>query len=356
MVELGDEKLFRIESGGTPNTQKKEYWGGDINWATLVDLPAANYITELTATKRKITTEGLKNSSAKVLPKNSILISSRATIGRIAINKNETATNQGFKNLIIRNKEKISVYFIALCISKITDKLEAMGEGSTYKEFSKSDLASIKIPLPPLDIQERIVAEIEQYQNIINGARQIMANWHPTIKIDPAWPLVALGEVCEVLRGTSITKKNITDGNIPVIAGGKQPAYYHNQANRKGEIITVSGSGAYAGFVNFFQTPIFASDCSTIKPLDENKLHISFVFYVLRARQNDLYKLQSGMGQPHVYPKELKKLTIPLPPLEVQQQIVDAIEVKQRAIEAARDLIKSLERERDAILVNRLES
>ena len=87
MVELGEEDIFQIESGGTPSSKIEEYWNGNINWVTLVDLPQNNFITEIYKTKRKITEEGLKKSSAKLLPQNTILISSRATIGRIAITK-----------------------------------------------------------------------------------------------------------------------------------------------------------------------------------------------------------------------------------------------------------------------------
>jgi len=167
--------------------------------------------------------------------------------------------------------------------------------------------------------------------------------------------IVELGEVCEIEKGTSITKAKITNGDIPVVAGGQQPAYYHNQSNRDGQTITVSASGAYAGFINFFEIPIFASDCTTIKSKDENNLLTKFVFHFLKTRQKDIYKLQKGMGQPHVYGKDLAKIKIPLPPIEVQKEIVEQIEVKQKAIEAAKAVIKNLERERDAILAKRLE-
>jgi len=158
--------------------------------------------------------------------------------------------------------------------------------------------------------------------------------------------IVELGEVCEIEKGTSITKAKITNGDIPVVAGGQQPAYYHNQSNRDGQTITVSASGAYAGFINFFEIPIFASDCTTIKSKDENNLLTKFVFHFLKTRQKDIYKLQKGMGQPHVYGKDLAKIKIPLPPIEVQKEIVEQIEVKQKAIEAAKAVIENLERER----------
>ena len=85
MVELGDEKVFVVESGGTPDSSNLEYWNGEINWVTLNDIPTGDLFTEIFKTERTITSEGLKKSSAKLLPVNSILVSSRATLGRIAI-------------------------------------------------------------------------------------------------------------------------------------------------------------------------------------------------------------------------------------------------------------------------------
>jgi len=135
-----------------------------------------------------------------------------------------------------------------------------------------------------------------------------------------------LSQICEVKKGQSITKKKITEGTIPVVAGGQKPAYYHNEPNRTGNIITVSASGAYAGFVNYFEEPIFASDCSTIKSLDENNVLTKYVLFILKSQQKQIYNLQRGAGQPHVYPKELSKIEILVPKLEIQKQIVSILE------------------------------
>ena len=153
------------------------------------------------------------------------------------------------------------------------------------------------------------------------------------------WPLVEFGEICEIEKGSSITKSKIAYGNIPVIAGGQQPAYFHNKSNRTGQTITVSASGAYAGFVNFFDQPIFASDCTTIKSKEENKIITRFVYYFLKINQEKIYKFQKGMGQPHVYGKELVKINIPLPPQEVQKQIINEIEKYQKIIDGAKQVI-----------------
>jgi len=161
---------------------------------------------------------------------------------------------------------------------------------------------------------------------------------------------VELGEVCEIEKGISITKAKITHGDIPVIAGGQQPAYYHNRSNREGQTITVSASGAYAGFINFFEIPIFASDCTTIKSKNENKLLTKFIFHFVKSRQREVYKLQKGMGQPHVYGKELAKIKIPLPSLEIQKHLVAEMEEQEKIIEGNKKLVGIMEQKITEVL------
>jgi type I restriction enzyme M protein len=151
--------------------------------------------------------------------------------------------------------------------------------------------------------------------------------------------MLELGEITHLKKGSPITKKDTVQGNIPVIAGGQSPAYYHNQANRTGRIITVSASGAYAGFVNYFETPIFASDCTTVEPKDIKKLDAKYLFWMMRSKQDEIYRLQQGGGQPHVYSKDLSRIKIPLPPLSVQQEIVEELDRYQRIIDGAKQVV-----------------
>lgn len=153
------------------------------------------------------------------------------------------------------------------------------------------------------------------------------------------WKMVKLSDICELKRGTAITKKDIVEGNIPVIAGGQKPAYFHNEFNRSGETITVAGSGAYAGFINYYNVPIFVSDAFTIKPLDENICKTKYLYTVLKAKQNYVYSLQSGMGIPHLYTKDLIDYEIPLPPLDVQEEIVKELDGYQAVIDGAQKVI-----------------
>ena len=130
-----------------------------------------------------------------------------------------------------------------------------------------------------------------------------------------------LGEVAELKRGQSITKKNITPGDIPVIAGGRKPAYFTSSANRTGMTIVVAGSGAYAGFVSYWDQPIFVSDAFSVK-VNEEILVPRFTYHWMCGKQKELYSLKSGGGVPHVYPKDVAKFKCPIPPLEVQREIV----------------------------------
>ena len=130
-----------------------------------------------------------------------------------------------------------------------------------------------------------------------------------------------LGEVAELKRGQSITKKSITPGDIPVIAGGRKPAYFTSSANRTGMTIVVAGSGAYAGFVSYWDQPIFVSDAFSVK-VNEEILVPRFTYHWMCGKQKELYSLKSGGGVPHVYPKDVAKFKCPIPPLEVQCEIV----------------------------------
>ncbi|MFZ2902449.1 MAG: N-6 DNA methylase, partial [Rhodoferax sp.] len=194
LVFLGEESLFRVESGGTPKSDVEEYWGGGIPWATLVDLPATDFISEITATKRTISDKGLRESSAKMIPANSVVVSTRATIGRIAINRVPIATNQGFKNVVIEDAARAVPEFVALALTKLVPTMQAWATGGTFAEISKSKFCELQIPLPPLEVQKEIVAEIEGYQKVIDGARAVLDNYRPHIPIHPDWPIFELSE------------------------------------------------------------------------------------------------------------------------------------------------------------------
>ena len=149
------------------------------------------------------------------------------------------------------------------------------------------------------------------------------------------WKTVNLGEACLVRRGTTITKEHAVEGDVPVIGGGTKPTYFHNEPNRAASCITVSGSGASAGFVNRWNMPIFASDCSTVEPKDETQLP-QFVYYYLLSQQQFIYdNFRSGAAQPHVYAKDIETLDFPVLPLAEQERIVAKLDAAFAEIDRA---------------------
>ena len=136
-------------------------------------------------------------------------------------------------------------------------------------------------------------------------------------------PKSAISNFCKVEKGSTITRNEVIDGDIPVVAGGQEPSCYHNVANRKPGVITVSASGAYSGFVNYWGTPIFASDCNTIIPIDEQSTNVHFLYHGLKTMQNEIYALQKGGAQPHVYGKDIEKVLFPCPTKDEQDKFAD---------------------------------
>src|SRR5687768_14082362 len=142
-----------IISGGTPSTTVKEYWGGDINWISPSDLTGYKSKT-ISKGAKSITTLGLKNSSARLMPKGSVLFSSRAPIGYVVIAGDELCTNQGFKSIIPH--EFMCSEYLYYYLSASKQQAEKAASGTTFKEISKAKFSELTIPVPDLDTQHRI--------------------------------------------------------------------------------------------------------------------------------------------------------------------------------------------------------
>lgn len=165
------EEIAEITGGGTPKREVHAYWNGNIPWATPTDITNNNKkVIEKTA--EYITEEGLKNSSAKLLPAGTVLMTSRATIGYCAINTVPMATNQGFANFICKN----NVYnlFLLYLLTFHKDNFEKLGSGSTFKEVAKSTLKSYRVEIPPLPEQRKIAAILSSVDEAIEKTEAII--------------------------------------------------------------------------------------------------------------------------------------------------------------------------------------
>ena len=170
--------ITEIFNGGTPDTKNQEYWNGNINWATLVDTKNKYLYT----TNRKITDKGLNSCNATLVPINTVLFSSRATIGDVSIAKVEVATNQGYKNFVCQ-KDKLYYEYLYYILKYEAKNIENLASGMTYPEISKTMISQFKIPLPSIDRQKEIVARIEKYEKIIFDGKNKLEALENTKKI-----------------------------------------------------------------------------------------------------------------------------------------------------------------------------
>lgn len=161
MAKLGD--ICTIVSGTTPRSNVPEYWDGDINWVTPAELDDNSEI--IYKSQRQITEQAVQESSLKPFPAGTVLLSSRAPIGKVAIAGVEMYCNQGFKNLICSNQ--IHNKYLYWFLKGKTDYLNSLGRGATFKEISKSIVEDIEIPLPPLDEQRKIAAVLDKVSDLI---------------------------------------------------------------------------------------------------------------------------------------------------------------------------------------------
>ncbi len=359
IVSLSNKEIFEVVSGGTPDTKNENFWNGNLNWATLVDLRAEDFISKITSTQRKITEEGLKNSSAKLLPINSILVSTRATIGRIAINSVECCTNQGFKNIIIRDPQKANSKFIALMMTKLADKMNSMATGGTFRELSASNFKTLQIPLPPISIQEEIVAEIEAYQKIIDGAKAVVENYKPHIDIDPDWEMVELGKYVSVDNGRVLT--NFDEDAVQNVACIKVSDM--NLLENQKEIVTSShwierseyptlplgsvvfpkrGAAIATNKKRITRIPcLIDNNCMGITSLNSQVLLPDYLFFFMLGF--DLRTISNSAGIALINNGDIKGVKIPLPDIKTQRRIVSQIEKEQELINANKQLIEIFE-------------
>ena len=352
-VLLGDKKYFEIVSGGTPKTSIDEYWNGRIPWISLVDLPKDERITRIRKTRKTITELGLNKSSSKIIPKGSIVVSTRATIGRVGITEIELSTNQGFKNIIINDYEKVNPIYISYVMTQLKSRMIELASGGTFKEISKSNFETLEIPLPPLKIQKEIVEELEQYQKVIDGAKQVVDNYKPNIEIDESWEIKTLGELGKVSMCKRIFKEQTnTKGDVPFYKigtfGGKANSFINydlfNEFKskysypKKGEIL-ISTSGTIGKIVEFDGKDSYFQDSNIVWiSHDESIVRNSFLkFYFQQIN----WQPERGVTIARLYNKIIDNTSIYIPPIKIQNQIVEKLEEERKIIQGNKKLIET---------------
>lgn len=231
--------------------------------------------------------------------------------------------------------------------------------GQSKPGLNLQNLRDFKIAVPPSDPEQRAIASaLSDVDALLDGLDRLIAKKRDLKQaamqqlltgqtrlpgFHGEWGVKPLGALVNIQKGQLITAKTLASGDIPVIAGGKQPAYFHAVANRFGRTITISASGASAGYVAIHQGPIFASDCSTISEADGYSL--DFVYYQLLMKQGLIYKSQTGGAQPHIHAKDVNPILLSVPSVDEQLAIAEvlrAMDAELTALEARRDKTRAL--------------
>ena len=247
--------------------------------------------------------------------------------------------------------------FYLLMNKDFFEKANLLARGAAQPDLPHSLFNSIEITYPDISTQQNITKILSNYDSLLENyqkqiklleesTQRLYKEWfvdlrfpgHENTKIvdgvPEGWEKKSLGELACFKRGKTITKKEIIEGNIPVVAGGIEPAYYCNKSNTGNRVVTISASGANAGYTRMYFEKIWASDCSFIDTSITDFLH--FVYCFLIANKTAIDNLQKGAAQPHVYPKDINALELCCP----HRDILDCFEAK---ISYYFDLISSLQ-------------
>jgi len=272
---------------------------------------------------------------------------------------------------LIADESKSDTIFLKYAIDQLKPRLRRITRGATQDNLSVSKLTAFKFPTPPHEEQKRIGAVLQAYGDLIENnrrriqlleqsARLLYKEWfvhlrfpgHEHVKIEEGvpegWEKKPLGSLIEIKKGRNITKDTVNEGEVPVVAGGLTPAYFHNTSNALSPVITISASGANAGYVNIYHEDIWASDCSYVSK--ESSDHIYYYFLLLESKQKEIFGLQKGAAQPHVYPKDLMRLSILSPPDRILSFFEEAISPAFMLIKNLIKQNKSLTHARDLLL------
>ena len=351
-----------IFSGGTPSTTNNEYWNGEFYWLSSGETKNS-YIKK---TEKTITQLGIDKSSTRLAKIGDVVIASAGqgkTRGQVAYCLVDTYINQSI--IAIRtNPALLDSKYLFYDLTSRYNELRLLSDSSSSRgSLTVKTFEDLNINIPTLKIQQKIAKILSNYDDLIENnnrrikileemAQKIYKEWfvdfkfpgHETTTIKES----VLSSIITPIKGKNITKSKAKIGNVPVVGGGIEPAYYHNVANTQAPVITISASGANAGFVKLYYKDIWASDCSYIDATMTN--YIYYIYLLLKNNQIEITNMQLGAAQPHVYPRDLVNLKIKEFPIEVIANFEKMISPIFENIKVLSNKNENLKQTRDILL------
>lgn len=334
MKKITVKDLGEVITGHTPPTSKREYYGDYYPFLKPTDMIIGSKYTYFTEEGySELAYNKYKNS---LIPKGATCVVCIGTLGeKMCMAHCDLFTNQSV-NSIIPN-EKFEEHYVFYLLKYNLHRVKALNKGTASgREFvSKTTFLDLEIDVhEDFQIQKKIGELLSAYDNLIENnqkqiklleeaAQRLYKEWFVDLRfpgyenvkivdgVPEGWVKGSIGDVAFFKRGKTITKAQVQEGDVPVVAGGLGPAYYHNKSNTVAPVITVSGSGANAGFARLYNVNVFASDCSFAD--SQTTPFLFFVYCFVKDNKQSFDALQKGSAQPHVYAKDINALKLSIP-------------------------------------------
>ena len=362
------DKMGVVSRGKSKHRPRNDarLFGGRYPFIQTGDIGAAGlYVQDYSQTYNE---EGLAQS--KLWPKDTLCVTIAANIADTALLAFPACFPDSIMGFV--PYENVSnVKYVKYCFDILKKDCQQISQGTAQDNLSWKKLSTILFPCPPIEVQNRIVDILSRYDSLIENyqkqiklleeaAQRLYKEWFVDLHfpghentpitdgIPEGWEKKTVGEIAEFKRGKTITKKDIIEGSIPVVAGGLEPAYYCNKSNTDQRVITVSGSGANAGFTRMYFEKVWASDCSFIDCSTTEYLH--FIYCYLIANKSFLDNLQKGAAQPHVYAKDINALVVLVPSHNVINSFESLASKIFDVIASKNNQIRNLTEARDRLL------
>lgn len=355
----------QVYSGGTPTSTNSSYYDGGIPWLNTNEVNFCN----IYKTNRTISEEGLKHSAAKFVSVNTIIVAMYGvTAGRSAIAKIPLTTNQACCNLVIDSK-KANYQYVYYFLKQQAAHLNSLANGGAQQNLNSLLIKKYSISLPSLKEQDKIASILSVYDDLIEKnnrkiailqemAEELYKEWfvrfrfpgYKTAKfkegLPEGWTSGRIEDLGSFTRGKNITADEMIEGNIPVISAGIEPSGFHCESNVKGVSLTISSSGANAGYMRINYSDIWAADCSFVNNVE----NIFYMYELLNNIRPFLDNLQKGAAQPHVYAKDVNRLKIVLPKKELRTKFNEITKGIHLTIATLQKQNENLTQQRDLLL------
>ena len=382
MAKLGE--VCTIVSGSTPKTSVTSYWDGNIKWITPAELNEDTFY--IMDSVRHITEEGKEKTGLSYLPTGTVILSSRAPIGKTAIAGCEMCCNQGFKNLIC--SDAIYNEYLYFFLKSKTDYLNSLGRGATFKEISKSIVESIEIPLPEVNQQKEIAEKFKKLEQLISLRKQQLAKLDELVKARfvemfgdpadnvnnlPASPMTAICQIidgdrgknypkqeefsdsgfCLFLNAKNVTAQGFSFENCTYITEEKDALLRNGKLCRGDVVLTTRGT---IGNLAFYDTSVPYENIrinSGMVILRMNKQVVSEIFFIDQFKmQLDSIKsrIASGSAQPQLPISTMNKIEMILPPIELQNQFAAFVERVSQQKQTVQQSLEKLELMKKALM------